>query len=54
MRGLPTTAADGTDLTLIRWMLSLTMSERLDLLQQNVQAAIELRALHAQWTSERS
>ena len=51
---LPTTAPDGTDLTLIRWMLSLTPSERLDVLQDNVTAAEELRALQEQWTSERS
>jgi hypothetical protein len=29
---------DGVDLTLIRWMLSLTPSERLQVLQQNVQS----------------
>jgi hypothetical protein len=29
---------DGVDLTLIRWMLSLTPSERLQILQQNVQS----------------
>ena len=28
---------DGVDLTLIRWMLSLTLSERLQVLQQNIQ-----------------
>jgi len=54
MSPLPTTAPDGTDLTLIRWMLSLTPSERPDLLQKNVEAAAELRALRAKWTSERS
>ena len=33
---LPTYSEDGVDLTLIRWMLSLTPSERLDTLQQFV------------------
>jgi len=33
---------DGVDLTLIRWMLSLTPSERLQVLQQNVQALARL------------
>lgn len=34
---------DGVDLTLIRWFLSLTPAERLDALQRNVDAVIELR-----------
>ena len=33
---LPTYSDDGVDLTLIRWMLSLTPAERLDTLQQFV------------------
>lgn len=33
---------DGVDLTLIRWMLSLTPSERLQVLQQNVQSLARL------------
>ena len=33
---------DGIDLTLIRWMLSLTPSERLQVLQQNVQSLARL------------
>lgn len=33
---------DGVDLTLIRWMLSLTPSERLQVLQQNVQSLVRL------------
>jgi len=33
---------DGVDLTLIRWMLSLTPSERLQVLQQNVQSLTRL------------
>jgi hypothetical protein len=38
-----TYAADGTDLTLIRWMLSLTPDERLDALQGFVDALWELK-----------
>jgi hypothetical protein len=34
----PSYSEDGVDLTLIRWMLSLTPSERLQVLQQNVQS----------------
>ena len=33
---------DGVDLTLIRWMLSLTPSERSQALQQNVQSLARL------------
>lgn len=33
---------DGVDVTLIRWMLSLTPSERLNVLQQNVQSLARL------------
>jgi hypothetical protein len=33
---------DGVDLTLIRWMLSLTPYERLQVLQQNVQSLARL------------
>jgi hypothetical protein len=32
----PLYSEDGVDLTLIRWMLSLTPTERLQMLQQNV------------------
>jgi hypothetical protein len=53
-QNLPTTAPDGTDLTLIRWMLTLTPAERLDLLQSTIDAAEELRALRDKWTSEHS
>lgn len=35
---LPAYSEDGVDLTLIRWMLSLTPAERLDTLQQFVNA----------------
>jgi hypothetical protein len=39
---------DGVDLTLIRWMLSLTPAERLDVLQGFVDSVLEIRA----WNSE--
>jgi hypothetical protein len=39
----PTQSPDGVDLTLIRWMLSLTPAERLDVLQQHLQAIASLR-----------
>ena len=35
--------ADGVDVTLIRWMLSLSPAERLDVLQKNVRSIEELR-----------
>jgi hypothetical protein len=38
-----TYSEDGVDLTLIRWMLSLTPTERLQTLQQTVQSLIRLR-----------
>ena len=34
---------DGVDLTLIRWMLSLTPAERLDVLQQHLRSVLRLR-----------
>ena len=34
---------DGVDLTLIRWMLSLTPAERLQVLQQSVESLLSLR-----------
>jgi hypothetical protein len=39
----PTHSADGVDLTLIRWMLSLTPAERLEVLQNNVRSILRLR-----------
>jgi hypothetical protein len=36
-------AADGVDITLIRWMLSMTPSERLDVLQSFMNEIIEIR-----------
>lgn len=35
---------DGVDLTLIRWMLSLTPADRLQVLQRNVRSILRLRA----------
>jgi hypothetical protein len=34
---------DGVDLTLIRWMLSLSPTERLQVLQQNIRSIMRLR-----------
>ena len=39
----PTHSEDGVDLTLIRWMLSLTPAERLDVLQGFVDSVLEIR-----------
>lgn len=39
---LPMYSEDGVDLTLIRWMLSLTPTERLQVLQQHVQSLARL------------
>lgn len=39
----PTHSPDGVDLTLIRWMLSLTPAERLEVLQANVESLLRLR-----------
>jgi hypothetical protein len=41
---LPTHSEDGVDLTLIRWMLSLTPSERLETLQQHINSVLRIRA----------
>ena len=38
-----TYATDGTDLTLIRWMLSLSPKERLEVLQASVASLEQLR-----------
>ena len=38
---------DGVDLTLIRWMLSLTPAERLQVLQRHVNAILAIRELNA-------
>ena len=42
-----THSEDGVDLTLIRWMLSLTPAERLQVLQQSVQSLLRLRDVKA-------
>ena len=39
---------EGVDLTLIRWMLSLTPAERLEYLEQRVNDIITIRELNAQ------
>ena len=39
----PAFSDDGVDLTLIRWMLSLTPAERLEALENNVQSLLRLR-----------
>jgi hypothetical protein len=39
----PDYAPDGTDLTLIRWMLSLTPTERLNALQGAADSVVELQ-----------
>lgn len=38
---------DGVDLTLIRWMLSLTPAERLQVLQRHVNAILAIQRLSA-------
>jgi hypothetical protein len=43
---LPAYAPDGVDLTLIRWMLSLTPAERLYFLQNHVNGILAIRALN--------
>ncbi len=42
-QGIATHSPEGVDLTLIRWMLSLTPEGRLRALQANVQAILRLR-----------
>jgi len=39
----PTSSKDGVDLSLIRWMLSMTPTQRLQVLQQNIRAIMRLR-----------
>ena len=41
--GNPAYSEDGTDLTLIRWMLSLTPEERLKVLQDNISFIYRLK-----------
>ena len=45
---LPDYSDDGVDLSLIRWMLSLTPAERLQFLQQHVNSILAIRALNAE------
>lgn len=39
----PAYSEDGVDLTLVRWMLSLTPTERLNVLQQNMLSIARLK-----------
>lgn len=39
----PTHSEDGVDLTLIRWFLTLTPAERLDVLQQTIDSIMKMR-----------
>lgn len=41
--GRPASTEDGVDITLIRWMLSLTPRQRLLVLQRNVASILRLR-----------
>jgi hypothetical protein len=43
---LPEYSEDGIDLTLIRWMLSLTPAERLEFLEQQINCILEIRELN--------
>ena len=45
--GLTDYSPDGVDLTLIRWMLSLTPAERIEFLEQRVNDIIAIRELNA-------
>jgi len=45
--GLTDYSPDGVDLTLIRWMLSLTPAERLEFLEERVNDIIAIRELNA-------
>jgi hypothetical protein len=40
---LPSHSPEGVDLTLIRWMLTLTPIQRLEVLQENVRSILHLR-----------
>jgi len=43
----PRHGEDGVDVTLIRWMLSLTPAQRLEVLQQFVNRVLEARAANS-------
>jgi hypothetical protein len=45
--GLTDYSPDGVDLTLIRWMLSLTPAERIEFLEQRVNDILAIRELNA-------
>ncbi len=45
--GLTDYSPDGVDLTLVRWMLSLTPTERLEFLEQRVNDILSIRELNA-------
>ena len=45
--GLTDYSPDGVDLTLIRWMLSLTPAERIEFLEQSVNDILAIRELNA-------
>jgi hypothetical protein len=47
LAGLTDYSPDGVDLTLIRWMLSLTPAERLEFLEERVNEIISIRELNA-------
>ena len=40
------TSDDGIDVSLIRWMLSLTPAERLEFLEDQINAILEIRELN--------
>ena len=44
---LPEYSEDGVDLTLIRWMLSLTPAQRLEFLEQRINEILAIRELNA-------
>jgi hypothetical protein len=50
----PTCSKDGVDLTLIRWMLSLSPGDRLKVLQERQTAIERARQADPRWTSELS
>jgi hypothetical protein len=44
---VPEYSEDGVDLTLIRWMLSLTAAERLHFLEERINEILAIRELNA-------
>jgi hypothetical protein len=47
IKRLPINSEDGVDLTLIRWMLSLTPAERLAFLQRQINRILMIREINA-------